>query len=680
MGYTIDIDTGGTFTDGFFVLGERVETVKVPTTPHDLTVCFMECIRAGAGQFGASVPDLLYETDIIRFSNTIGTNTIIQRDGSKIGMILTAGREHLAPVRGDNGKAPLVLEEMVMGVREKVSPNGEVLQSPDESEVRSLAQELIDRGARCLVVAFSNSEFNPANERLVRKAIKKEYPGDYLGSVPVFLCSDISLQSGEAERIHAAVLNAYIHAKLVRLLYKAGEELRQRLYRKGLFIVHNNGAVARVAKTRAINTYNSGPAAGLLGVRLLGSLYGEENLISADMGGTSFDLGYVRQGQPSYSLQPDVEGFPVNIPMLSIRAIGAGGGSIAYVEDGRLRVGPQSAGALPGPACFGLGGTEPTVTDADLVLGILDPGFFLGGGMALNPEKARSTLEDKIGVPLGISIEEAAVAVKRTIDQTMGMELRQLKENTWPGRDPTLVAYGGACPAHCCDIAQVAGIRRIMITPYSAVFSAFSSSSMDVGHVYYRRVDLRLDAPALNQGLSRAVSEMEREAMRDMRGEGFSSEDVTSILELFLRTQDDAKEVKVAAEPDLVNRSEHMAAVAGEAVARLGRDPQGGEPSLVLTMVSLTVRARVPHYRTVEVPPARGDVHEARKGTRGVYVRDARTFRDVDVYDRSRLGPGHRIQGLALVDSQQTTVLIPAGWNLTVDAYNNAIVQQGRLS
>ena len=283
MGFTIDIDTGGTFTDGFFARGERFEMVKVATTPHDLTVCFLECIKAGAGRFGMSAEDLLYETDIIRFSNTIGTNTIIQRDGSKIGLLVTAGCEPLAPTSGDDGKSPIILDEMVFGIEEEVSSAGEVVKAPDAQEAMGSAQQLIDRGARCLVVALANSEFNPENERLVRQVIKREYPRDFLGSVPVFLSSDISGRSGEAERINAAVLNAYIHAKLVRLLYKAGEELRQRLYRKSLFIVHNNGAVARVAKTRAINTYNSGPAAGLLGARLIGQLYGADNLISADV-------------------------------------------------------------------------------------------------------------------------------------------------------------------------------------------------------------------------------------------------------------------------------------------------------------------------------------------------------------------------------------------------------------
>ncbi|MCP4023995.1 MAG: hypothetical protein GY729_19290 [Desulfobacteraceae bacterium] len=262
------------------------------------------------------------------------------------------------------------------------------------------AQGLIDRGARCLVVAFSNSEYNPANERFVRKTVKKEYPRDFLGSVPVFLSSDISHRSGDRERINAAVLNAYIHDKLARLLYKASENLRQRSYNENLFIVHNNGAVARVAKTRAINTYNSGPVAGLSGARLIGRLYGEKNLISADMGGTSCALGFVNNDQESYTLLPDVEGFRINVPMMAIRAIGAGGGSIASVQDGRLCVGPQSAGALPGPVCFDLGGNEPTVTDADLVLGILDPDFFLGGAMALNYDKARDIIAQKVAEPL----------------------------------------------------------------------------------------------------------------------------------------------------------------------------------------------------------------------------------------------------------------------------------------
>ncbi|MCK5096571.1 MAG: hypothetical protein KAR45_00630, partial [Desulfobacteraceae bacterium] len=223
MGYTIDIDTGGTFTDGFFVVEDRVETIKVPTTPHDLTICFLECIKAGAKRFNVLVEDLLYETDIIRFSTTIGTNTIIQRDGSRIGLIVTQGFEDSAPTHSQDDKFPLIMSEMVVALDEQVSQTGEIIKTPDEKAIMTAAQDLIDKGARCLVVAFANSEYNSQNERFVRKTIKNEYPRDFLGSVPVFLSSDISHRSGNTERINAAVLNAYIHNKLARLLYKASE-------------------------------------------------------------------------------------------------------------------------------------------------------------------------------------------------------------------------------------------------------------------------------------------------------------------------------------------------------------------------------------------------------------------------------------------------------------------------
>lgn len=676
MGYSIDIDTGGTFTDGFFVLGNHVETVKVPTTPHDLIICFMECIKAGAASFQISVEDLLFQTDIIRFSNTIGTNTIIQRDGSKVGLLLTAGQEELAPDKSSDGKAPLVLPDMVLGLSEAVSRSGEVVAAPDERIALAAAQELIDRGARALVIAFSGAEFNPVNERLVRKTIKREYPGDYLGSVPVFLSSDISRRPGDRERINAAVLNAYIHDKLVRLLYNAGEKLRQRFCNRNLFIVHSNGSVARVAKTRAINTYNSGPAAGLLGARLIGRCCGVDDLISADMGGTSFDIGYVRGGQVSYSLNPDVEGFPVNIPMLAVRAIGAGGGSIALVKDGKLQVGPQSAGALPGPACFDLGGTEPTVTDADLILGILDPSFFLGGSMRLNKDKALEAMERGIGRPLGLPVEQAALMVKKTIDEAMGREIKLLKDEIWANQqDPLLVVYGGAGPAHCCDIAGIAGLRRIVITPFSAVFSAFSSSSMDVGHVYYRRLDLPFDDLG-EKTLSEPVAGMRREAMRDMRGEGFDASTVRFSLDLFVTPQAGGAEVKVEADPDFFRDQRKVKAVKEKACDLLRTVERNQREALVLTMVGLTAQAPVPHYNLEAPPAAVGLADAARKGSRTVFLDPHQGGLEVPVYERAKLQHGLRIEGPALVDSPQTTMLVPPGWRLTVDQYNNALLEE----
>ena len=676
MGYTIDIDTGGTFTDGFFVSGSRVEPVKVPTSPHDLTICFLECIKAGAERFGLSVEDLLYDTDIIRFSNTIGTNTIIERDGSRLGLLVTAGREGLVPTGNGDGKMPLVDPEMVVTVNEKTSPAGEVLQAPDAKAVMAAAQGLIDHGARCLVVALSCSDVNPQNERAIRNIIKREYPRDFLGSVPVFLSSDISSRSGEKERINAAVLNAYIHGKLVSMLYKAGEELRRRMYGKNLFIVHNNHAVARVAKTRAINTYNSGPAAGLMGARVTGLAYGADAVISADMGGTSFDLGYVQKGQVSYTLKPDVEGFRVNVPMVEIKAVGAGGGSISSVENKTLRVGPRSAGALPGPVCFDLGGTEPTVTDADLILGIFDPEYFLGGAMKLNLEKARNTMAEKVAEPLGLSVEAAALSVKETIDEGMGRELRKIREQLADDADPLLVVYGGAGPAHCCHVAQVAGIKKIVITPFSAVFSAYSASGMDVGHIYYARTDTPFGETSDFRALPTALETLTKEAERDIRGEGFTFEDMKLSLELLVQETGSGAEIKFSAPMDFFRSPDGVAHAVKTARELLGENGNGHGGDLHLNMVSLTAQAEVPHFDVKEVPLSGEEAKAAIKSLRLVFLDVEKGFQKIPVYGRSMLAHGHRLSGPALVESEQTTVLVSGGWQMTVDKFNNAVLEE----
>lgn len=668
MGFTIDIDTGGTFTDGIVVRGQDARTVKVPTTPHDLTLCFAECIRAGARAFDRSVEDLLAETGIVRFCNTIGTNTIIQRDGAKIGLLVTAGAESLAPTARGDAPAPLVWPDMVQGVAESIDAAGRVRSAPDPAAVLTAAQALIDRGARALVVALANSERNPAHEREVRRIVKQEYPRDYLGSVPVFLASDISTRSGYRERINTAAVNAYIHARLARLLYKSGEDLRRLDYRGTLFIGHNNGAAARVARTRAINTYNSGPAAGLLGARAIGQLYGSRDVISTDMGGTSFDIGLVRGGEAALALAPDVEGFACNLPMMSIRALGAGGGSLARVEDGRVVVGPRSAGAFPGPACFDRGGTEPTVTDANLVLGLLDPDYFLGGGMKLRADLARRAIEARIATPLGITVEAAARAIRDEVDRIMGEGVATAARGLDAG-GVTIVAYGGAGALHACAVADHAGLARIVMTPFAAVFSAYSSSLLDVGHLYYRRVDLAIDALAGAPALAAAERDMTREARRDMRGEGFADASIRYALQLYVTTRDGAEFVVHAP------AGFHRDAAAGVAVRdavqaecrRLALDPEGA----VLTSVALMASAATPHIAPVTGEP--GPAVATPKASRAAWL-DAQAPTPLPVYDFAALGRGASLAGPALVESAQTTLLVDAGWRLDIDRYQHAVL------
>ncbi|HEY0938909.1 MAG TPA: hydantoinase/oxoprolinase family protein [Steroidobacter sp.] len=670
MGFTIDIDTGGTFTDGIVVRGQDVRTVKVPTTPHDLTVCFSECISACAEAFDISVEAMLGDTEIVRFCNTIGTNTIIQRDGSKLGLIVTAGAESLAPTQRGDAPAPLVAADLVCGLDEKMSATGVPERSPTAVAVLTAAQSLIDRGARALVVALANSERNPVHERQVREIIKSEYPRDYLGSVPVFLASDVSTRSGYAERVNTAVINAYIHGKLARLLYKAGEDLRQREYRGVLFIGHNNGAAARVAKTRAINTYNSGPTAGLLGARAVGRLYGFPNVISTDMGGTSFDIGVVRDGRADLALEADVEGFPCNLPMMSIRALGAGGGSIASVVNGALKVGPNSAGAMPGPACFDRGGTLPTVTDANVVLGLLDPEYFLGGHQHLDVSRARAAIEQHIARPLGMEIEQAALAIKAEVDRMMGEGVAEAAADL-DKRQLAIVAYGGAGPLHACSIARIAGIQRTVLTPFSAVFSAFSSSLMDVGHLYYRRLDVPLDGSFDPAPLAAAEQAMRREAERDMRGEGLAAKSLAYELHLLIGGSGDreGREVLLHAQPGAYADRQAWASLIDQSRAELARMGVRGEPTL--NSIGLFVSAPTPH---IDLSARRASAGEGARpsGTRRVFSADG--WHDVPVFPRASLSAGTVIAGPALIDSVQTTIWLEAGWRIEVDQYDNATI------
>lgn len=670
MGYSIGIDTGGTFTDGFFVNGARVETVKVSTTPHDLTVCFLECIKAGAQQFGVAVEDMLMDTDVIRFSTTVGTNTLIERNGTKIGLLVSQEDESSLQVVSEEEESPLVYPQMVRALRD-VGSNGEA--RLDRDEVLRAAQELLDQGARCLVVSLKNSDRNPWQERQVRAWIKEEYPRDYLGSVPVFLASDITQLPGDQERTNTAVVNAYIHARLVRLLYKADEDLRKRYYSHPLLVVHATGGVTRVAKTRAIHTYNSGPAAGLMGVLALGRQYGARDLVSADMGGTSFDVGFIKGGQPSFSLRPKVEGLPLSVPMVAIRAIGAGGGSIASIRRGELRVGPQSAGALPGPACFNLGGTNPTVTDADVVLGYIDPDYFLGGRMKLDRDKAYQAIQSKVASPLGVGVLDAALAIRDTVDASMGQEIKALVGSMGEGFNPTLVVYGGAGPTHCCGFASHAGIKKIITSQFAPVFSASAASSMDIRHIYSRRLGtlVKENSRVLPEpeSIEKAVVEMQGEALRDMRGEGFGEDQVSYVVEFLLSTSDKVAEGRVVLQG--LDWKEKLAEGLQKQVAKLVDAPQ-----LYASAIFLHASTPIPSYEMRKHETGGADPSAALKGTRQVCWTKDTGMATTAVYDHALLAPGHVIEGPAIVDAPDTTYAVAQGWIYTVDAYRNGILQE----
>src|SRR5262245_14463731 len=388
--YSLDVDIGGTFNDGFFTNGEEVKIAKVLTTPHDVTEGFLNCIRLGSELFDVPLDAFLRRTAVARLSTTIGTNLLVQQKGAHIGLIVTAGAESSLYADGTAAAVgKLVKPDMVAGIAEAVDDAGEVRMVADKEEVLARVRDLIGLGAQIVVVSLRNAWRNADNERAVRQFVRERYPVHYLRSVPVQLAVEVAHDRDDHARTNSALLNAYIHAEMARVLFRAEDRLRDCGYERPLLVVHANGGNARVAKTVALNTLHSGPAVAVRGAAVLAKRLALDQVVSTDMGGTSFDVGLISGGVARIEKTPHVDDVPIATPVIQVNSIGLGGGSIAAVENGALKVGPESAGSAPGPVCYAKGGSSPTVTDANVVLGFLDPDFFLGGRIKLDAHAAR---------------------------------------------------------------------------------------------------------------------------------------------------------------------------------------------------------------------------------------------------------------------------------------------------
>ena len=609
---------------------------------------------------------------MIRYSTTVGTNAIIQRSGPKLGVLVTKGHE--ADFYGPRGNrlGAFVSPDMVVGLDEEVGIEG-IIRSLDAGEALKAIEDLIDRGARAIVVSLRNASYDPAHEQAIKDAFEVEYQPHYLGVVPLILSTDLSRRRDDFKRTATTIINAYLHRDMVKYLYRGDEELRRAWYDHPLLITHSSGGTARVAKTTALNTYNSGPAAGMLGSARIAGLYGLPDLISTDMGGTSMDIGFIVDGSYDYEIEPTIEGISVYLPMIEVSTIGAGGGSIAWVDQDScsIEVGPQSAGAQPGPAAFDLGGTEPTVTDADIVLGYIDPDNFLGGAMKLDRGKAVQAIANRIAEPLSISVEEAALAIKHKVDGNIATRIAT--EVAARGRQAgefALLAYGGAGATHCCGYAEALGVSRIITFPYSAVFSAFGSSTADVVH-YYSHTE-PMAARSKSEGVhvermarfNEIIEELRARVVHDMRGEGFTSDEISLDLDLIAGEADD--KARLVRSP--------LLEFAGEAELRAVCDAcLPGADDVVFDTFMLRANGPVPHWEIESWEPTGESPSAALKTERRVYWPGG--FRDTKIYDYQRLQAGNVVQGPAVIDSDSTTYVIPLGARLTVDRYRNGIIE-----
>jgi len=709
MGFTVDIDIGGTFTDCFVASNEKTIFIKSPTTSYNLSVGVMKALKEAASSLNMSMKELARNTDIVRYSTTIAMNTLLQRTGPKLGLITTEGFEDLVAIgKGsrwldqlsskeirDLGRVrkedPPILRELTVGVKERIDSTGKVIRPLDEEDVIEKVQYLVDEGVRGIVISLLWSYVNPIHEKRIREIIEREYPDFYLGAMPVMLSSEVCPKRWEYTRTVTTMLNCYLHQSMWEQLSGMGDELRSYGYSKPIMMVHNTGGMAEVFHTAAIQTYNGGPVAGLMGGAHMGKLLGYGNIVATDMGGTSFDLALVVAGSTRfYQWRPIIDRWWVDVTMLETRSIGAGGGSIARVNkilNNRLEVGPLGAGSMPGPAAYDKGGTEPTVTDADLVLGYLNPDYYHGGRMALDKEKAVEAIKDKIARPKQIDVVEAAFLIKKVVDANMGDVI--LKETLLKGYDPKdfiLLAYGGAGPTHCCGYGPYAGINKMMFFAFSSIFCAYGSSTMDLLHIYEKSQRIPLMAPITREyildtdAFNKLVQDLQEKAVRDIKGEGFPVESIIFDLELDAKyggqihvDRCKSPRITVNSQADSKAIYEQFELEFSQAYSSMGIYPEGG-----VEIQNFVLRASVPHKKSdLLVYPDKGNIppKNALKGKREVYWEEYSDFKETPIYQEELLGSGNMIEGPAIIEAENTTAVLPPGQKISVDKYHNFFIE-----
>lgn len=655
---TVDIDTGGTMTDALVSDGAVRLAFKVDTTPHDYTVSFLACLQEAAKAMSYdSVADFLRRVDLIRWSSTITTNVLGERRGSKVGLLVSKGQE--ARLYGE-GRSPiigeLVPDSAVIGLPEQPTP----------TDVLAGVKQLLENGVRRICVCLADAFPDNAAERDIKQMIEDQYPDHIIGSVPVLLGSEMAPLRHDQTRAHYSVMNAYTHTQLANSLFKAEDLLRDDHGWNGpLLIGHTSGGVARIGKTKAVDTIESGPVFGTFGGAYMAGLYGFENVVCFDVGGTTTKASIVRGGEPVYQRGGELMEVPVQSSFAMLRSAVVGGGSVARFKDGAVSLGPDSMGAAPGPACYGLGGSRPTLTDALHVLGYLDGDNFLGGRRRLQAERASQAIERHIAQPMGVSVEVAALSIR---DEAVAMmaELIEgiLAEAGLSAADTPLFAFGGNGPVFAAFVAQRLGMPSAHIFDLGPVFSTFGSAISDVVHCYEQGVALAWEPSSL-ASLAPVVAGIRRQAERDLKGEGFDPARANQVWEVDLAL--DADEVATARVETAEAEPEQVIAALDQAVQAAGH---GGRPALGLRLSTRYV---------VGAHGASPREHQAQPQTPG--RRDARFAsgerESVPVHRWESMNVGDAVRGPAVINGATMTCPVPAGWRLDVDKYGNAALTRG---
>src|SRR5215813_999646 len=682
------IDIGGTFTDLALIADDERYSAKVLTTSQAPE----EGVLAGIDPLLRQAELTAEDIGLVIHGTTLATNAIIERKGAKTALIVTEGFRDSIEMAFENRfeqydifmdkPAPLVPRDLRLGVRERLDGRGTVLVPLDEEAVRALAPRLERAGIEAVAIGFMHAYLDGRHERRTREILS-----DLLPTLAFSLSSEVSPEIREYERWSTAVANAYVQPVMDRYLGRLDTALRARKFACPLFMMTSGGGLMTLdtARRLPIRLVESGPAGGAILAAGLARQCGLEKVLSFDMGGTTAKICLIDDGEPQHSRTFEVarqyrflkgSGLPLRIPVIEMVEIGAGGGSIAYVDDlQRINVGPESAGAEPGPACYGRGGARPAVTDADVVLGRLDPAYFAGGTIPLEPDRAAAAIDRAIGAPLGLARLEAALGISEIVEENMANAARvHAVERGKELQARTMIAFGGAAPLHAARLAEKLGIRRVLIPSGAGVGSAFGFLEAPVAYEVARSRYVRLDDTFDTSLVNALFAEMRGEAEAVVAA-GAPGARLIETRTADMRYRGQGHEITVDLPPgefDAASRTRLAAAFAEAYASTYGRII----PGLDTEIMNWTLRLAAVREPLPPCPPQPADRSVRPNGHRALFSPTDLALQQVATYRRDGLGPGSVVRGPAVIAEDETTTIVPQGYTARINPLSAILLEK----
>ncbi|MCP4627841.1 MAG: hydantoinase/oxoprolinase family protein [bacterium] len=676
----IAVDTGGTFTD-LCVLDETTggfSVAKVPSTPDNPALAVMDGVKM-------VLNDLQIEPEAVAFfihGTTVATNALLEGKGAPIALITTKGFEDVILIGRQNrpklydhwGRrpTPLVARSQCHGIKERTLYTGEILTSLDQIQAAGLVEKIKAAGINSIAVSLLHAYANPNHELQVKEIISRIHPGAH-----VTISSEVLSEFREYERTSTICINAYVMPRVNNYVSYLESCLKESDIGSDLYIMQSNGGVitSETARTVSARTVLSGPAGGALTGELLARTTENKNVITLDVGGTSSDICLIEKGKARLTTESDIEGYPIKLPMIDINTIGAGGGSIAWIDaGGALQVGPVSAGSVPGPVCYGRGGTEPTVTDANAILGRINPEYLLGGEMRVHLDDTRKVIQEKIADPLGLDLLQTAEGIIRVVNANMVRGMRRVSvERGYDPRDFALVPFGGAGPLHGADLAEALSMDRLIITAHPGIGSAFGMLSADVRHDYVK-THITLATEADHKQVEGLFAEMEAQATDQLNREGFGRDAVILDRKVDMRYLRQAYELTVPLTealfspevvPQLVGRFHDM----HRRTYGYARD----EEPVEIVNLRLVALGELPGLK-LQIRESGDDAQPNPFANRTVYF-GGRPL-ETAIYQRDTLKPGQVVPGPAIVEQLDSTVVVTPPFAAECDPYGNLILNR----